>query len=183
MVLKHPFHNTLALLGSSLLHGALAFGLIYGSIGEKTESSLPKVITVELIPGKAGEEVSAPSCEKPVRKKKEILKPLKKTLSSSPYQNNKPEGGQEGSIKPCASNPPPPYPEEARLQGIEGVVLIKLGVNRQGAVARIECLNNAAPLLLESVLKTVKKWRFVVTGAFKEELTYIQVPLEFSLQD
>ncbi|WP_394849219.1 energy transducer TonB [Pendulispora brunnea] len=55
--------------------------------------------------------------------------------------------------------PMPEYPEAARKQGIETVVIIKFVVTETGEVAEPTILRGH-PLLDEAVLATVKTWRF-----------------------
>jgi protein TonB len=56
---------------------------------------------------------------------------------------------------------PPVYPYRARERGIEGAVQVKLLVNADGSVSRIQILDaRPAGLFEEAVLKALPQWRF-----------------------
>ena len=52
------------------------------------------------------------------------------------------------------------YPEEAKLQGIEGDVIAKIYINEYGYVRAIEIEKSDHPLLDHAVYVAVKDWRF-----------------------
>ena len=53
----------------------------------------------------------------------------------------------------------PSYPVEAKIQGIQGEVLLAVNVNEKGEVDNIQVLKGPAPLVL-SALDAVKQWRY-----------------------
>lgn len=55
---------------------------------------------------------------------------------------------------------PVEYPEEAKLQGIEGDVIAKIYVNEYGFVSAIEMEKSDDPLLDHAVYVAVKDWKF-----------------------
>lgn len=55
---------------------------------------------------------------------------------------------------------PVEYPEEAKLQGIEGDVIAKIYVNECGFVRAIEMEKSDDPLLDHAVYVAVKDWKF-----------------------
>jgi protein TonB len=78
-------------------------------------------------------------------------KPRKAELVSLPEDADPPE--------PCENNEPPKYPEAARTAGIEGKVILKLGISETGAVIDIKVLKGD-PMLAEAALAAVKTWCF-----------------------
>lgn len=57
------------------------------------------------------------------------------------------------------SNPPPKYPAAAVAEGIEGTVKLKLWIDRQGKVSRVEVLESSGSDLLDAAARTaVLSW-------------------------
>lgn len=61
-------------------------------------------------------------------------------------------GLPETSIE-FTSNPPPRYPAIAAANRIEGSVLLKLNVNEQGIVERVEIVRSSGQLMLDKAAK------------------------------
>ena len=77
----------------------------------------------------------------------------------------------------------PPYPLRARQDGIQGQVLAKITVSEQGDVKEVEVLRGD-PILAESVVKTIKKWKFkpyIRNGKAVQAVT--QMPFDFSFYE
>jgi TonB family protein len=80
----------------------------------------------------------------------------------------------------------PEYPESARKAGIDGKVLLRVRVNRDGTVedARVEKGIEGYPELGRSAVEAVKQWTFVPAtsggGAVEAEIV---VPVGFGLED
>ncbi len=121
-------------------------------------------------PSKAPPKAVAP---KPKPKPKPVAKP--KPKKKAPVLDpTKPVDRPENASapKPKAGNAQPVYPKALRDEGITGKVVIKLHVHRDGTVRGAKILrksNNAATeqdkkraskLLLSSVIKAVKTWKF-----------------------
>ena len=56
---------------------------------------------------------------------------------------------------------PAPYPESARVRGIEGRVVLMVLVRRDGSVGDASVSQGLDPSLDESALRTVKTWKFL----------------------
>jgi len=55
----------------------------------------------------------------------------------------------------------PEYPEEARLRGMEGSVLVRYIIDKAGRVREVTILRHAySPLFDKSVVKAIRGWRF-----------------------
>ena len=69
----------------------------------------------------------------------------------------------------------PEYPEEARLQGIQGAVVLEVRIQPDGAVEHVRVLSGE-PILADAAVKAVKQWQFksrLIKGARAEMQTTI----------
>jgi TonB family protein len=66
----------------------------------------------------------------------------------------------------------PEYPAIARSMNLHGTVKMKIWINRDGGVNRVEYIGGH-PLLAESALKAIKTWRYESTP--KETTTIVEV--------
>jgi protein TonB len=72
----------------------------------------------------------------------------------------------------------PAYPDQARLKGIEGTVMLEVLVDPAGAVIAAGCKEkNTHPLLLKAAVDAVQKWLFEGTG----DVAVVRVPIQFAL--
>jgi len=80
-------------------------------------------------------------------------------------------------------NPPPSYPAAARRLGVEGTVMLKVLVSKEGKALEIEVAQSAGEILDKSAVEAVKNWRFV--PARRGDVPYdewVHVPLAFRLK-
>jgi protein TonB len=54
----------------------------------------------------------------------------------------------------------PQYPEQARIKGIEGDVLVRYRIGKNGRVLEVEVLHAADKILTEAAVRAIKYWRF-----------------------
>ncbi len=156
---------------AALLH----ISVIGGSIWQQSTPPLPvmkegrviEMIEVDLTPTSAPALLpSKPQEEKIIKSKSSVslFKTPQKKLSLNESEAIKEVKAY--SVKPALSlyigNPHPPYPETARENMIEGKVTVVLKVEATtGMVQTIQVISKDSPeCLVESVVKTVKKWRF-----------------------
>lgn len=95
-------------------------------------------------------------------------------------------GGGSVDDKPgYLKNPAPPYPREALQQNQEGLVMLSVMVDRTGRATEVSVKQSSGyPLLDESALKTVKKWKFRAGRmGFLSAESHLQVPIRFLLKD
>lgn len=80
-------------------------------------------------------------------------------------------------------NPAPPYPETARLNRMEGTVLLEAEVDRFGAVNAVRIEKSSGHALLdEAALRTVQRWRFKPAAALGVAVeSTVRIPIRFSL--
>jgi len=92
-------------------------------------------------------------------------------------------GSPSGATNPFPLyNPPPLYPREARLRKIQGVVMVRVFLSQEGAVADARPLPpRVDPLLEGAALKAVRQWKFS-PGKFKPGVNTLEVPIEFKLE-
>jgi periplasmic protein TonB len=77
----------------------------------------------------------------------------------------------------------PPYPTEARAEGVEGDVLLEIVVDPRGVVTRARVLRSASRWLDEAALAAVTNFRFApATLAGRAVSVRMRWPVEFRLQ-
>ena len=77
-----------------------------------------------------------------------------------------------------------PYPKIARILGIQGTVYLKLLLDKEGRVRKVELLKSLYPDLDRIAIKMAKELRF--TPAMQRDMfvaVWISFPYEFSLED
>ena len=82
------------------------------------------------------------------------------------------------------NNPKPGYPAAAKRMGMEGIVLLKVLVSRDGNALKIEIAQSSGHDILDkSATEAVRNWRFVPArqGDFPVE-EWVQVPVAFHLK-
>lgn len=76
----------------------------------------------------------------------------------------------------------PEYPEDARAQGVRGIVLVEIVVERDGKVGEATLLRSI-PLLDTAALTAVKQWEYDVTKVDDKPVRVrLTVPITFSLK-
>ena len=90
--------------------------------------------------------------------------------------------------KPVAAsyldNPPPRYPEKARLRKQEGTVLLDVRVRTDGTSEDVRVLSSSGYALLDgAALEAVRKWRFVPAKRGSQLIeANVEVPIKFQIQ-
>jgi protein TonB len=79
----------------------------------------------------------------------------------------------------------PEYPDEARRDGSEGTVLLRVLVNRQGRPHKIEINRSSGfEALDQAAQKAVEKWRFHPASAGDANFeSWVRIPIVFRLED
>jgi len=105
----------------------------------------------------------------------------------------KPGAGTPGTLRETGrfatsryrETPPPVYPETARHQGHQGLVLISVEILESGSVGQLLLKKSSGhPLLDQAALQAVKKWKFVPAVNNNVRIrTWGDVPVRFVLQD
>lgn len=80
-------------------------------------------------------------------------------------------------------NPPPVYPPSARRKGVQGKVMLKVDVSKEGSAREVSVAHSSGSLLLDNAaLGAVKRWRFVPAKQGSEIIeAQVLVPVEFKL--
>jgi TonB family protein len=84
--------------------------------------------------------------------------------------------------KPFASNPKPLYPQEAKRQGLQSTVMLKVIINSLGNVGKVEVLRGDEPFASAAV-KAVKKWKYKPAYYKNKPITVyriIKIPFRFT---
>lgn len=84
-----------------------------------------------------------------------------------------------------SETPKPIYPENARNEGREGRVLLRVLVDDQGRSKRVEINNSSGSEALDrAAAEAIKRWRFVPARyGDKAVESWIRIPIDFSLAD
>ena len=104
-------------------------------------------------------------------------------------------GGSGGGGQPAAwgtgggrgpaylRNPVPSYPRVARLSGWEGTTVLRVLVRKDGRGDKIEISQSSGfPILDESSVETVRRWRFLPARAGEEPVdSWVEIPIRFQL--
>ena len=94
----------------------------------------------------------------------------------------------EGEVIPIhpkyAENPKPLYPQEARIKGFQGEVVLKVEVLSSGLVGQVEVKKSSGHEILDrSALSTVKQWKFFPAKRGESAIAFwVNIPIKFQLQ-
>lgn len=81
------------------------------------------------------------------------------------------------------NNPKPPYPSMSRRLGEQGAVHLRIYVNADGSVAKLELKRSSGFARLDqSAMNTVQSWRFVPARQGSQPIAaWVVVPIQFTL--
>ncbi len=79
----------------------------------------------------------------------------------------------------------PVYPEEARKQGIEGMVLVNVLVDASGEVVQAKIERSDAPVLDKAALDAIRRWKFTPAVSKEDEpvAVWMTIPVKFKLSE
>ena len=82
------------------------------------------------------------------------------------------------------NNPKPGYPATAKRMGLEGTVMVKVLVSREGDPLKVEIAHSSGYEILDnSAVQAVRSWRFIPARLGDSPLEgWVQVPLAFHLK-
>jgi protein TonB len=101
-------------------------------------------------------------------------------------------GRGKSSVEPAAASNAhptytvkPEYPDQARREGSEGTVLLRVLVNRYGRPQKIEINRSSGfEALDQAAQEAVEKWRFRPASAGDTNLeSWVRIPIVFRLED
>jgi TonB family protein len=75
----------------------------------------------------------------------------------------------------------PVYPREARLAGIQGEVKLLLVIGENNSIAELQAISGD-PLLVESAMKAVRQWKFMIGAYVNGAVRETEVPLTFTFK-
>jgi protein TonB len=83
-----------------------------------------------------------------------------------------------------AENPKPLYPREARENGFQGEVVLKVEVLSNGLVGQVEVKKSSGHEILDhSALSAVKQWKFFPAKRGENAIAFwVNIPIKFQLQ-
>jgi TonB family protein len=93
--------------------------------------------------------------------------------------------GGTSAVPRYRSNPHPPYPNQARIRGHEGLVVLTAEVREDGRVSGIRLKRSSGYSSLDqSALTTVRSWLFEPARRFGTAVaSVVDIPVRFSLHD
>ena len=112
--------------------------------------------------------------------------------SNLPVVEPRPTGTSRGSNNPTAppqfgvaylNNPKPNYPAFAKRTGMQGTVILKVLVSREGTALKVALAKSSGhDILDEAAIDAIKQWRFVPARAGDYPVEeWVQVPVAFRL--
>ena len=214
MSLVIPFRNdkSIGFTASFLLHGALIFagGFVFSNPAEYAVEAGSGGMEVSLIAapsepvaiGTVAQKLPETVQEEAITEEQVLPKETtekERPAADSPYKGDGSSsipgkdkttfysaGGAIAEAKPgYLKNPAPPYPWEARQKGWQGVVVLKVFIDKAGHPTRIEKEKSSGfDVLDEAALKTVGSWRFhpAQIGTLPVESS-VRVPIRFELEN
>lgn len=182
-------------LGSAALHGGVAALLLTQSPFSQTQTQEKRAVPIGLTfvaAHQAQATVSQIDAQAPVvQKKTQPLKDrreIRKKTAIQPHPVPSPvqqtasytQGvGVAAAAPKILFAPKPHYPEEAKRQGQAGVAHVGVKVSAQGHVEEVRLVKTSgSPLLDESALEAVSRWRFMAGGTTP---LHAVVPVRFTL--
>jgi len=89
------------------------------------------------------------------------------------------------SMPQVKSSVQPVYPAEAKKAGVEGMVIVKALVNKEGRIEEAEISRSDTPLLDEAALEAIRQWRFVPAVSEDDETVaaWVTIPIKFKLAE
>jgi protein TonB len=82
----------------------------------------------------------------------------------------------------AARKVPPVYPTEAKDQGLQGVVLMNVRIDKEGSVSNVEVVSGE-PSLAAAAVEAVRQWKYrpyLLNGKAVEVETQVQVSFTLS---
>ena len=82
-------------------------------------------------------------------------------------------------------NPPPRYPQVAKLRGWEGKVVFEALIRKDGRVGRLKMKNSSGYRSLDTAArKAISRWKFSPATSFgRPKESEVEIPITFSLKD
>jgi protein TonB len=116
---------------------------------------------------------------------KEIEKPEEKQKSSKPVYIPPAKGAAQRKASPFLKNPAPIYPQSARENSWEGMVMLHVFVQSDGKPGQVNIeMSSGRKILDDAAVKAVKKWQFKPAGIGNVSFsTWVRIPVRFSLVD
>lgn len=81
-------------------------------------------------------------------------------------------------------NPAPPYPHEARRNGWEGTVLLRINVQADGRPSIVEIVRGSGhPVLDDAAVRTLRRWKFSPARLAGQPVSAtVEIPISFKLK-
>lgn len=146
------------------------------------------------VPEPEPEPISPPKPVPAVKKERPATTRKATPRQASPQVRNTPAAGEESmssrpvvtapELLPAFKNRKPEYPRLARQRGQEGTVLLRLSIDPEGTVLKVEIVQSSGHTLLDDAAVTsLRRWRFKPAESDGTRVSgSVMVPVEFRLQ-
>ncbi len=196
-LLSFLIHLSVLFLGGMMLVHPIQYAVDAGISSMEVElSEAPPEIVQEIpktemiLPPEKIEEIIPVPVVEPVKEiKPHIIEPLKEAGTSSKTEKAEyipPSSGALPMIQPnYLKNPAPQYPSASKRLGQEGLVVLKVEIDRAGIARSVDIQKSSGfPLLDESAKKAVRRWKFLPAkiGQLSVE-TRVEIPIKFKLEN
>ena len=116
---------------------------------------------------------------------KEVEKPKEKQKTSKPVYIPPAKGAAQRKASPYLKNSAPVYPQSARENGWEGMVMLHVFVQRNGKPGQVNIeMSSGRKILDDAAVKAVKQWQFKPAGIGNVSFsTWVRIPVRFTLVD
>lgn len=117
--------------------------------------------------------------------KQEAVRPARGAGAAAGRHSAAGESGRVFSQASYAHSPPPPYPEGARREGLEGTVLLAVLVGQEGKAERIDVKQSSGYGILDEAARgAIRGWRFHPAREGENAVkSWVNVPIIFRLAE
>lgn len=119
------------------------------------EAQEPEVAAIKIAPGGTGTGIEPATGGAPPAAPEEDESPAPAMVASGPM--NLPEEAEPPEAE--EDNVMPEYPEAARSAGLESVVILKVVIEKDGSVGRVQVMKGEEPFVA-AALEAVRQWRY-----------------------
>ncbi len=119
------------------------------------EAEKPEVAAIKIAPGGTGTGIEPATGGAPPAPPEEEESPAPAIAASGPV--NLPEDAEPPEA--LEDNPMPEYPEAARSAGVESVVILKVVIEKDGSVGKVQVMKGEEPFIA-AALEAVRQWRY-----------------------
>lgn len=175
------------IFGAAVIH--VLFMLDFSTGENKNTAELPEWINIKLTsysePINNKKQDKHVIQEKDIKKNRALQKKNKADKRKENAKKSKPTTFIAADSKPYfLENPKPVYPSAARKRGMQGIVLLSVGISKEGNVESIDVLQTSGFKVLDrSAVSSVQQWRFIPAKQGEKNISSkLEIPIRFTLK-